>query len=55
MILNKVNTGTLLSKTWFPPKQRTIATTITSFLNIVGTGVAFGAAAGLAGKFEQLF
>ncbi|KAG2379006.1 hypothetical protein C9374_007644 [Naegleria lovaniensis] len=44
-----VNTGTLLSKTWFPAKQRTIATTITSFLNIVGTGVAFGAAAGLAG------
>lgn len=44
-----VNTSTLLSKRWFPAKQRTIATTISSFCNILGTGAAFGVAAGLAG------
>jgi len=44
-----VNTSTLLSKTWFPPKQRTIATTLSSLANVLGAGAAFGAAAGLAG------
>ncbi|EFC48694.1 predicted protein [Naegleria gruberi] len=44
-----VNTITQLSNTWFPAQQRTIATTLSSLLNVLGTGASFGISAALAG------